>query len=203
MNRENAKSGFVFLFLRKQVSMKRVVIEKQMTEKEYIEFELNADLRHEYINGKLFEMPGESTANNDFAGNLYVILKPALKTIGYSVYTHDVKLKIPQEPVYFYPDLFVSKEKPSSDEYIVRSAVLVAEVLSKSTRHFDMFDKYLQYRKLPELRYYLLIESKTHLVTLLEKDEDGEWATELYNNDEEWVDLKELGIKFQVKDLYE
>lgn len=183
--------------------MKRVVIEKEMTEEQYIEFELSADVRHEYLNGKLFEMPAESTANNDFAGNLYAILKPAIKGTGFSVYVHDIKLKIPQEPIYFYPDLFVSAEKPSTDAFIVRSAVLVAEVLSKSTRHFDMFDKYLQYRKLPGLQYYLLIESKTHLITLLEKDAEGDWTTELYNNDEEWIDLKSLNIKFQVKDLYE
>lgn len=178
-------------------------MKKEMTEQEYIEFELTATLRHEYINGELLEMFPESTANNDFAGNLYVILKTALKGSTFSVYTHDIKLKIPQEPVYFYPDLFVSAEKPSTEAFIVRSAVLVAEVLSKSTRHFDMFDKYLQYRKLPDLQYYLLIESKTHLITLLEKDAEGDWTTELYNNDDEWVELRQLGVRFQVKDLYE
>lgn len=126
-----------------------------------------------------------------------------MKQQGFSVYAHDVKLKIPGEAVYFYPDLFVSEESPSGDEFVVRSAILVAEALSKSTRHFDMFDKYLQYRKPPELRYYVLIESKTRLITVFENSNKGEWITELYNENEEWVDLKNINIRFQLKTLYE
>lgn len=64
----------VLLTFEETESMKRVAIEKIMTEQEYIDFELSSELRHEYINGKLLEMPGESTAYNDLAGNLYLIL---------------------------------------------------------------------------------------------------------------------------------
>ena len=32
--------------------------EKKLSEKEYIQFELQLDIKHEYVNGKLINMPG-------------------------------------------------------------------------------------------------------------------------------------------------
>ena len=32
--------------------------EKKLSEKEYIQFELQSDIKHEYVNGKLINMPG-------------------------------------------------------------------------------------------------------------------------------------------------
>lgn len=41
--------------------------EKKLSEKEYILFELQSDIKHEYLNGKLIDMPDESDLHNQLA----------------------------------------------------------------------------------------------------------------------------------------
>jgi len=40
--------------------MALIAHEKKLSENEYIQFELQSDIKHEYVNGKLIDMPGES-----------------------------------------------------------------------------------------------------------------------------------------------
>jgi Uma2 family endonuclease len=183
--------------------MERAVLEKLMTEEEYIAFELNSDVRHEYFDGKLFEMQGESTTNNEIALNIALFLNKQVKAKGLRLFTHDVKLKLPNATAYFYPDLFVTSETSSPSKYIVHSALMIAEILSPTTRHFDMFDKYLEYRKIPELRYYLLVEPTKKLITLCQKDDKGEWSTELFDEKDGNISLKYIGLELDVAAVFE
>jgi Uma2 family endonuclease len=175
--------------------MQREIREILMTEEEYIAFEQASDARHEYINGKLIAMPGESTANNEIALNIAMLLKGQLKGKKFFLYAHDVKLKLPTEKSYYYPDIFVTEQPPATDKYVVETAVLIVEILSPTTRHFDMFDKYLQYRKIPDLRYYLLVEPSKKLITVCEKNDAGEWSTEVYDANDGIISLKFLELE--------
>jgi Uma2 family endonuclease len=84
--------------------------EKKLSEKEYIQFELQSDIKHEYVNGKLIDMPGESDLHNQLALNCCIILKMLSKDKGYSFFIEGVKVKLPDENKYFYPDVFIAKE---------------------------------------------------------------------------------------------
>lgn len=173
-----------------------------MTEEEYVQFELKSDIRHEYINGQLIDMPGEYLKNNRIARRLNIILSLGLNDAIYNIFTHDAKLKIPNEKTYFYPDLFVTDEVLDEKQYVAYSAILVAEVLSKSTRAYDAFDKFLQYKKLPQLRYFLMIEPFKKIITLGSKNDQNEWLTEYFREPDEIIDLPAFNIKFKLADLY-
>ena len=41
-----------------------VTHQRTLSEDEYISFELESDIKHEYVNRKLIDMPGESDLNN-------------------------------------------------------------------------------------------------------------------------------------------
>jgi Uma2 family endonuclease len=174
-----------------------------LTEEEYIQYELTSNIRHEYVNGELIDMPGESTTNNTIALNLAFLVKQQLKGTGYKPYTHDVKLRILEEKTWFYPDLFVSAEQEGTDVFVMQKPVLITEVLSKSTGAYDVFDKFIQYRKIPELQYYMLIEPVKKIVTLLSRTGNNEWQTEFFNGLEEEVNLPKLNVHFRLSDLYE
>src|SRR3954467_8999440 len=99
------------------------------TVEEYIQHELRAEVRSEYINGQLFEMPGEKDINNEIAGTLYILFSTLLKTFGYYVYNHDVKVKVTGESKYYYADVFITKEsRLESNQYIKSEPVLIVEV---------------------------------------------------------------------------
>jgi Uma2 family endonuclease len=56
---------------------------------EYLEFEVNSELRHEYIDGLIIPMTGGTPNHNKIAGNLYVAIHFALKRQPYEVYYTD------------------------------------------------------------------------------------------------------------------
>ena len=105
---------------------------------EYIQSELKADCRHEYINGQLIETPGDKDINNEIAGFIYVFFILHLKAKGYYVYMNDVKVAIPDGKKYYYPNVFITKElKSEQNQYIKYEPELIVEVVSPSTHITD------------------------------------------------------------------
>jgi Uma2 family endonuclease len=52
----------------------------RMSIKEYLEWEPQQDIRHEYINGEVFAMTGGTLAHNDITLNLYRTLYPQVRS---------------------------------------------------------------------------------------------------------------------------
>jgi Uma2 family endonuclease len=122
---------------------------------------------------------------------------------GFETYTSDIKVSGEQGNVYFYPDVILVKaNEQAGDDYIAINPVLIVEVLSDSTRSYDAVDKYIQYRKIPTLQYYLLVEPDTMLITCLTKQEDGEWISNIYTKPESTIPLEKWGISIRVGEVY-
>ena len=68
-----------------------------LSEEDYIQMELGADIRHELINETLIDMPEDSPIHNFITGTFYIIFRQLLKSTDYSIFMEDVKLKIPDE----------------------------------------------------------------------------------------------------------
>lgn len=77
-----------------------------LSEEDYIQLELSSDIRHELINETLIDIPGDSPIHNYITGSFYILFRTLLKDSSFSVFMEDVKLKIPNEKKYFYPDIF-------------------------------------------------------------------------------------------------
>jgi Uma2 family endonuclease len=161
-------------------------VEKCMTKEEYIAYELKAERCHEFINGQLFEMPGELDINNLIAGKLYVLLAYFLEQKGYLVFTHDVKVAIPDE----------------ENKYIKTAPVLIAEILSPISRITDTVDKYLDYIKIPSLQYYLVVEPETVHITLYHRNSGGQWQADIFTQKAQTIDLPILAIQIPLSVVY-
>ena len=183
--------------------MRVATSDRMINVEDYITHELSAERRNEYINGQLFEMPGEKDINNEIAGLLYILFVTLLKAKGYHIYNHDVKVKIYGDSKYYYPDVFVTKEeKTQSNQYIKSEPVLIVEVVSESTQVNDYVDKYIDYTKIPSLQYYLIVEPETTLVTCYKKNEDGEWITIKYTKPEDEMKLEVFDISILLNQVY-
>ncbi len=177
--------------------------DKIFTVEEYIQNEWKAPVRSEFINGQLFEMPGEKDINNSIALKIAFLLMQALTEKGFQIYAHDVKVKIFGENKYYYPDVFVTKEtKTENNKYIKSEPVLIVEVVSETTQVNDYVDKYIAYTKIPSLQYYLIIEPETTLITCYKRGENGEWITSKYTKAEDLIQLDALSVSFPLKQVY-
>ena len=180
-----------------------IVSEQMLTEEEYLNLELRSEIRHEYINGKLIEMHGEKDLNNEIAANVLFLLRQVLKSKGYHVFIEGVKVKIPEEAKYFYPDVFATREKSDeTNEYVKQKPEIIFEVLSNSTRKYDLVDKFIAYQKIPSLVYYLAVETDKVLVQLFYK-ENNEWEMMSLTNADDIINLPALNIQFRVKEMYQ
>lgn len=184
--------------------MRNAVNDKIYTVEEYVQYELKAERRHEFINGKLFEMPGEKDINNKIGFLIAMLLYKFFKTAGYEIYNHDVKVAIPGSNKFYYPDVFVTNEqKTPNNQYIKYETAIIVEVVSESTQVTDYVDKYIDYTKIPSLAYYIIIEPETTLITVYEKDEKDNWYARKYSNLADAVKLEKFKVEFLVNAIYE
>jgi Uma2 family endonuclease len=183
-----------------------VDISKKYTLDEYIQADETGTERHEYFYGKLIAMPGESLQHNEACIQILTSLKALLFKKGYKIYVESVKVNITGEEIYVYPDIVVIKEQPKADlprkDYIIYSPLLIAEVLSDSTRKYDLTDKFIQYQKIPSLQYYLAVEPQKWLVIFYEKDETDIWIAKTYTALNDTVHLPKLGGNIALNDIY-
>jgi len=61
------------------------VEQKKYTRQEYLDFEVNAEERHEYLDGEIRVMAGGTPNHNRIIGNFYIALKLALAESRYDV----------------------------------------------------------------------------------------------------------------------
>jgi Uma2 family endonuclease len=167
----------------------------------YLAFEEKSEVRHEYYFENLIEMSGTTYKHNDLVFYLTAFFRFNLQKNAYRISSEQVKLFIASENVFFYPDVMIAL--PEQHEYYSTQPVLIAEVLSESTRNFDMIDKFIQYKKLETLRYYFLVEPVKHLVIVHKKTVDNDWRTDTYTSITDTIDLPTLQINIALKDIYQ
>lgn len=146
-----------------------------MTVDEYLAFEEDADVRHEYVDGYVYAMTGGSLRHNAIAGNIYKRLSRAAAAGGCRVFISDVKVRV-GETRFYYPDVLAVCGPVDMDGAFVRNPCLIVEVLSRSTRAVDQREKVAAYRTIDTLTAYVTVEQSQRVVEWHFRDGPGaEW----------------------------
>lgn len=132
--------------------MVQAIDDKLYTLEEFIQMDESGDIRHEFINGQLYDMSGNSDIHNEMVGNIYFLLRKLLSGTKDKIYFEQAKVKIQGEEYYTYPDVFVTSNPGDlQNKYKKQFPVLIVEVLSDSTRKYDTVDKFIQFQKIETL----------------------------------------------------
>ena len=175
--------------------------EKKYTVEEYFELERHSTLRHEFVNGKLYTMPGESRIANRIAGNCDFRLKLVLEDKGYDIIRHDVRTIIRRGKHYQYPDLAIAKRSDDIDSHGVTKPELLIEVTSENSDKTDNSDKVTEYTALLTLQYYLIISQEEPLIRVYSRDAQG-WRFDVYKDVNQTINLPYFDCKLSLKDIY-
>jgi Uma2 family endonuclease len=170
---------------------------------EYVEGEKVSDIRHEYIDGQVFAMAGESRNHNMVCGNIYLALRSQLRNSSCRVFMENVKTRIKTGTTdrYYYPDIQVGCGGYDGHSHEEREPKVIIEVLSSSTERKDRADKFFSYRELASLREYVLVAQDTRRLEIFRRDNNWEW--ELYTGEEDEIKLKAIDATLKLADLYE
>jgi Uma2 family endonuclease len=180
--------------------------QKIYTAQEYLELELAAETRSEYRNGEIIPMTGGTPEHNEISGNLYILLKAALKGKNYRIFYADQRLWIPAANLYTYPDVMVLPkplELQDGRTDTVVNPCFIGEVLSKSTQNYDRGEKFAAYRTIPNFCEYLLIDQYTIHVEHFVKTAAHQWLFSEYDDPNVTLLLGVFETPIQITDLYE
>ncbi|BAZ09883.1 hypothetical protein NIES4071_16970 [Calothrix sp. NIES-4071] len=171
---------------------------------EYLELEVNSQDRHEYIDGEILLMTGGTPNHNRIALNFSGALNSALKQ-PYETFVADQKLWIPKKRINTYPDVMVVEGELQLLEGrrdTITNPLMIAEVLSESTRSYDKDEKFVAYRTIPSFKEYILINQYTIHVEQYHKTDGKSWMFTEYDDLNETLSLKSIPFQITLADIY-
>jgi Uma2 family endonuclease len=169
---------------------------------EYLEHEATASTKSEFVDGQVYAMAGASRAHGTIALNLAALVRPAIRGTGCQAYISDMKVIPPGNRSVRYPDLVMTcDDRDLADEQITRFPKLIVEVLSPGTSSVDRGDKFEEYRRIPTLEEYVIVDSTRVLVEVFRRSVDG-WDFKEYGPGTAFR-IESIPLDIRVDDLYE
>jgi Uma2 family endonuclease len=177
-----------------------------MTVEEYLAFERASAEKHEYRDGELVAMVGASYAHNTIVGNVFASLRARLRDSSCRVNFSDLRVQIPGERFYTYPDLTVVCGPPrfSDDRQdTLLNPQVIIEVLSPSTELYDRGAKFQRYRSIVSLREYLLIAQDSARIEHFARQGETLWTLTDLVGLEVTLSLASLDCAIPLAEIYE
>lgn len=181
----------------------------RMTVDEYLSFEAMSQEKHEYVDGWVYPLYPEITGmaggtNNHaaLASNVAAALHVALRHSPCIVYSPDVRVQV-DATTYRYPDSAVScdpRDLVAGEERRIHHPTILVEVLSDTTEEIDRGDKLAEYRTLPSVHDYLLVNYLARRVEHYHRAGDL-WTYRTYGPSET-ITLDAVDIALAVDDIY-
>lgn len=172
---------------------------------DYLEGELVSPIKHEYLGGVVYAMAGARNVHNTIATNWLVVLGAQLRGRRCQAFNSDTKVRVrlSTQTRFYYPDgMIVCRTNPADDSF-QDSPVVVAEVISASTRRTDEGEKKDAYLTIPTLSAYVLIETDRPRVVVHRRAPDGGFVAELYEGVDAVVAFDDVGCALRLAELYE
>ncbi len=157
--------------------MSRVAVnEHVLTFDQYLEIEVSAETRLEFVDGFMFAMVGGTKLHNLITSNIHSRLRAASKSTTCRAYMENVKLRT-AEGIGYYPDVILACNDDIMD-LVIRTPCLIVEVLSESTSQVDHTEKWLNYQRIPSLNMYVMVAQDRRFLEVYTRQADGSWRYE-------------------------
>lgn len=179
---------------------------KYVSEKEYLAVERNALDKHEYYQGEIFAMSGASFKHNLIESNLRGLLHNFLKGKQCREFGSNLRIHIPSNTLYTYPDIIVICDEPEfiDEEFdTITNPSIIVEILSPSTANYDRGAKFDLYRDILSLKEYVLVDTKTIHVVVYNRNNDSTWTLSETKNLNDNINLPSISFIINVADVYD
>jgi Uma2 family endonuclease len=147
----------------------------------YLLWESRQDGRFELHHGFAVAFAGGTVDHAAISANLIVALTrlyPApCRTFG-----SDLKVQV-NKTTFYYPDAVVVCSGVSGAQTSVDAPSVVAEVLSESTRSYELIDKRAAYRGVESLDVYLIVHTTYRRIECDSRKQDRSWRTEIFDSE--------------------
>jgi Uma2 family endonuclease len=182
---------------------------------EYLTFERASQEKHQYLDGRILAMAGESDAHGDITVNIVGILHAQLRGKPCRARTKDTKVRSGPAPrlhgsksgLFSYPDvLMICGEPQYHDDQtdVILNPTAIIEVLSPSTEAFDRGEKFVRYQLWnPTLSDYVLVTHHRAQVEHFSRNAAGRWSYDVVFGLESKITIPSIGCTLSLAEIYE
>lgn len=151
---------------------------------EYLACERAAFERHEWLDGLIYAMAGESPVHSLITTNIITELGIQLRGKSCAVYSPNMKVYAQHrladglKGLFAYPDVMVVCGRPVfHDEHkdVITNPKVIVEVLSPSTSRYDHEEKFERYKQNKSLTDYLLVSQRRPQIQHYVRRTRGRW----------------------------
>ena len=170
----------------------------------YLLLEAQSDVKHEFLQGQVYAMAGDTFNHARVAGNLFASLRQLLRDKPCQPMNSDMRVHTPSG-LDTYPGVsaYCGKPELNDQQTTLLNPVLLVEILSPSTREYDRSSKFAHYRSLPSLQDYLLIDPEVVAVEHFHCLKRDEWWLRVYHQRDDVLVLDALDIRLALGEFYD
>ena len=176
------------------------------SEAEYLRNERASEQKHEYADGEIYALAGASERHNLITINILASLHGQLRKRPCSVYSSDMRVRIPRSRAYTYPDISVVCGGPhftDSENDVLLNPLIIFEVLSPSTERYDRGKKFANYRLLEDLQAYILVSQDKQMLEQYTRQADDTWLLTVHVRADTVLQLASIGCQLALNDVYD
>ena len=170
---------------------------------EYLAIEEQAQSKSEYVDGWIRAMTGATNRHNYVKVNCLVHLANQLRGQPCRPFDSDTKVRIDRDGIrrFYYPDVQVVCQSNDPLSVFQDHPVLIIEVLSPSTRRYDLDEKMAAYLNIPSLECYIALEQHQPIAIVMRRSAGG-FLRQTVQGIEATIDLPFLGCALPMQEIY-
>jgi Uma2 family endonuclease len=178
-----------------------------MSVRQYLELLQKSDVRYEFWDGEVVAMAGASLRHNQITMNIGGLAWQQLRGKDCTAAQSDQLVKTTSKQRYLFPDVVIHCKKGRIEKSFVEALVdpvVIFEVLSPSTERIDRTEKFESYSKIESLKELVLVSQDRQIVEHFYRESAAKpwYARHLFEEEHE-LELRSVGCKFKVRDIYE
>jgi Uma2 family endonuclease len=189
------------------MGLAKLKVETVNTPEDYLNFEREADTRHEFLDGEIYQMAGESLPHSRICMNLAREVGNSLKGKRCEPLSPNMKVRTSSASLFAYPDLTIVCGEPifhDRKKDVLTNPQVIFEVLSPSTAEYDRTTKFQRYRMGNEtLTDYILVSQDKPFVEHFFKQADGNWLYQSYGAIDDILKIETVECQLSLREIYD
>ena len=189
------------------MGLAKLKTETLYTAEDYLNFEREADTRHEFLDGEIYQMAGESLSHSRIYINLAAEIGSSLKGKRCEPLSPNMKVRTSTASLFSYPDLTIVCGEPifhDQKKDVLTNPQVIFEVLSPSTAEYDRTTKFQKYRMGNEtFTDYILVSQDKPFVEHFFKQADGNWLYQSYGAIDDILKIETVECQLSLREIYD
>ena len=166
---------------------------------------VESEYRYELIDGFVYDMTGSTPEHSAIIENIVSLFREQLGRSGPCRTHRDQYVVIPGKPP-VVPDVVLTCDRGDWDKdkrlrpFMIRSPLIVVEVLSPSTERYNRTEKFARYMRCTTLEVYMLVSQHEQHVEIYRRSTG--WLQERFSTGQ-IIKLEQLDLELSIESIYE